>query len=197
MAFLEPVSLHGTLVRLDPLEVADEPGLSAASADGEIWRLGYTSVPEPGPAMAADIAFRLGLFELGTMLPFTARRVDTGEVIGATTFCNVDAPHRHVEIGYTWNARSAQRSGTNTESKLLLLTHAFDVLDCIAVEFRTHWLNQPSQRAIERLGARRDGVLRSHKIMADGTLRDTVVYSITAAEWPAIRLDLARKLAHR
>jgi RimJ/RimL family protein N-acetyltransferase len=128
------------------------------------------------------------------MLPFTARRNDSGAVIGMTSYLNVDAANRHVEIGATWNARSAQRTGTNTESKLLLLTHAFETLDCIAVEFRTHWLNQQSRTAIARLGAKQDGVLRSHQLAKDGTVRDTVVFSIIAGEWPAVRSELRRRL---
>ena len=129
------------------------------------------------------------------MVPFTARRNDTGAVIGMTTFMNIDAVNRRVEIGSTWTASSAQRSGTNTESKLLLLTHAFETQDCIAVEFRTHWLNQQSRAAIAKLGAKQDGVLRSHSLASDGTLRDTVVFSIIAIEWPAIRRELRRRLA--
>ena len=193
MAFLDPVALTGTLVRLDPLTHDDDEALGAAAADGELWRLGYTSVPRPED-MAADTEFRLGQHAAGTMLPFVTRRLDTGAVVGATTFCHVDARNRRVEIGYTWNARSVQRSGTNTDSKLLLLTHAFETLDCIAVELRTHFLNRQSRAAIERLGARQDGVLRHHQVMADGSLRDTVVYSITAPEWPAIRGELRRRL---
>ena len=128
-------------------------------------------------------------------MPFTVRLRKTGRVIGQTTYCNIEADHRRLEIGGTWNARSVQRTGTNTESKLLLLTHAFDQLGCIAVEFRTHWLNQQSRRAIEGLGAKQDGVLRNHRIMPDGTLRDTVVYSILEHEWPAIRNELQRRLS--
>ena len=133
----------------------------------------------------------------GTFLPFVARRLDTGTVIGMTTFLNVVPEHRRLEIGNTWNAVSAQRTGTNAESKLLLLGHAFDTLDCIAVEFRTHWLNQQSRRAIERLGAKHDGVLRNHRLMPDGSLRDTAVYSILPHEWPAIRAELQRRLRSR
>ena len=131
----------------------------------------------------------------GTLVPFTVRLRSTGRTIGMTTFCNFDPDNRRLEIGGTWNARAAKRTGTNTESKLLLLGHAFDQLDCIAVELRTHWLNHQSRRAIERLGAKQDGVLRSHKIMPDGTLLDTVVYSILQHEWPAVRNELRRRLA--
>jgi RimJ/RimL family protein N-acetyltransferase len=129
------------------------------------------------------------------MLPFTTRRKDSGAILGMTTFMNADPVNRRVEIGSTWNARSAQRTGTNTESKLLLLGHAFETLRCIAVEFRTHWLNQQSRAAIAHLGAKQDGVLRSHSLASDGTLRDTVVYSVIAIEWPAIRSELRRRLS--
>ncbi|SDP41381.1 Protein N-acetyltransferase, RimJ/RimL family [Nakamurella panacisegetis] len=197
MTFLQPVTLAGDLVTLEPLAPAHVDGLAAAAADGELWNLWYTSVPH-SEDMGAEIARRLDLQAEGVMLPFTARRNDTGAIIGMTTFMNVDAANRRVEIGSTWNAASAQRTGTNTESKLLLLHHAFDTLDCIAVEFRTHWLNQQSRAAIARLGAKQDGVLRSHSIARDGTLRDTLVFSIIAVEWPAIRSELRRRLAaHR
>jgi RimJ/RimL family protein N-acetyltransferase len=194
MPFLSPVTLSGDLVTLQPLSREHEDGLTAAAADGELWNLWYTSVPAPGQ-MGAEIDRRLSLQAAGSMLPFTARRNDTGAVIGMTTFMNVDAANRHVEIGSTWNARSAQRTGTNTESKLLLLAHAFDTLDCIAVEFRTHWLNHQSRTAIARLGAKQDGVLRSHQLAKDGTVRDTVVFSIIAGEWPAVRNELRLRLA--
>ena len=195
--FLQPISLTGEIVTLEPLAKEHHDGLVAAARDGELWNLWYTSVPRP-EAMAAEIDRRLDLQAGGSMLAFTARRNVDGAVIGMTTFMNADAVNRRVEIGSTWNARSAQRSGTNAESKLLLLTHAFETLDCIAVEFRTHWLNQQSRAAITRLGAKQDGVLRSHSLASDGTLRDTVVFSIIAIEWPAIRGELRRRLAvHR
>lgn len=194
MPFLEPVRLVGALVTLEPLSQDQHDGLVAAAADGQLWNLWYTSVPTP-ENMRAEIDRRLGLQRAGSMLPFTARRSDTGAVIGMTTYMNADAENRRVEIGSTWNARSAQRSGTNAESKLLLLTHAFEALDCIAVEFRTHWLNHQSRRAIDRLGAKQDGILRSHQRMPDGSLRDTVVFSITASEWPAVRSGLRYRLA--
>ena len=194
MAFLDPVTLAGDLVTLEPLRRDHHDALVAAACDGDLWTLWYTSVPRP-EGMAADIDRRLALAERGEMLPFATRRNDTGALIGATTYCNVDAENRRVEIGYTWNARSAHGSGTNAESKLLLLTHAFETLGCIAVEFRTHWMNQQSRAAIARLGAKQDGVLRSHKVMPDGSLRDTVVFSIVAAEWPAVRNELRRRLA--
>jgi len=197
VTFLEPVTLSGELVTLSPLVLDDHDELVAAASDGELWKLSYTSVPSP-QTMAAAIEQRLAWQAAGTMLPFTVRRAGDDQIIGMTTFCNADPVNRRVEIGYTWNAVSAQRSGTNTESKLLLLEHAFTTLDCIAVELRTHWLNQQSRRAIERLGAKQDGVLRNHIRMPDGTLRDTVVYSILPHEWPAIRTELQRRLAaHR
>ena len=194
MPFLSPTTLTGRLVTLEPLARDHHDGLVAAAADGQLWNLWYTSVPEPA-GMAAEIGRRLALQASGSMLPFTVRRNDTGVIIGMTTMMNVDAVNRRVEIGSTWNAASAQRTGTNTESKLLLLTHAFQSLQCIAVEFRTHWMNQQSRAAIARLGAKQDGVLRSHSLARDGTLRDTVVFSIIAVEWPAVRSELRRRLA--
>ncbi len=194
MTFLEPITLTGDLVTLEPLCTDQHDALVAAAEDGELWNLWYTSVPRP-EGMAAEIERRLALQAAGAMLPFTARRNDTGAAVGMTTFMNIDAANRRVEIGSTWNARSSHRTGTNTESKLLLLSHAFEKLDCIAVEFRTHWMNQQSRAAILRLGAKQDGVLRSHSIARDGTLRDTVVFSIIAMEWPAVRSELRRRLA--
>ncbi|MFI7586406.1 GNAT family N-acetyltransferase [Spongisporangium articulatum] len=193
MSFLQPVTLTGDLVRLEPLSHDHHDGLVQATRDGELWRLSYTSIPDPD-GMRAEIDRRLGLLEAGTMLPFTLLSA-AGTVLGMTTFMNVDAVNRRVEIGSTWNRRSTQRTGTNTESKLLLLGHAFETLGCIAVEFRTHWLNQQSRAAIARLGAKQDGVLRQHQRMPDGSFRDTVVFSIIDSEWPAIRTELRRRLA--
>ncbi len=193
---LGPVVLTGDLVTLEPLALDHHDALVEAARDGELWDLWYTSVPRP-EAMRGVLETRLAWQERGRMLPFVARRNADGRVIGMTTYCNVDAHSRRVEIGYTWNARSAQRTGTNTESKLLLLGHAFDVLDCIAVEFRTHWMNQQSRAAIARLGAKQDGVLRNHAVMPDGSLRDTVVFSVLPHEWPAVRNELRRRLAAR
>ena len=194
MTFLRPVTLVGDLVRLEPLSPDHHDGLVEAVRDGELWDLPYTSVPRPD-GMRAEIDRRLALQDAGTMLPFTARRAVTGQIIGMTTYMNVDAVNRRVEIGSTWNARSAQRTGTNTESKLLLLSHAFDELGCIAVELRTHVLNLQSRAAIARLGAQQDGILRNHAVLADGSLRDTVVFSVIASEWPAVRAGLRRRLA--
>lgn len=188
------MTLTGDLVRLEPTSPADAAGIAAAASDGELWNLWYTSVPRPED-VAAEIERRLELQVAGSMLPFTTRLAGTNQVIGLTSYMNIDPDAHRLEIGSTWNAASAQRTGTNTESKLLLLGHAFDVLDCIAVEFRTHWLNRQSRAAIERLGARLDGILRHHTRMRDGSLRDTAVYSITAPEWPAVRNELRRRLA--
>jgi RimJ/RimL family protein N-acetyltransferase len=147
--------------------------------------------------MRADIDSKLGQQAAGTMQPFAVRRLDTGAAVGVTTFCNVDADTPRLEIGYTWTAASAQRTGVNAESKLLLLGHAFDVLGCLAVEFRTHWHNAQSRAAIARLGAKQDGVLRNHRQQPDGSLRDTVVFSILDTEWPAVRSGLRHRLARR
>ncbi len=193
MAFLDPVTLRGERVTLEPLSSDHAQGLAAAARDGDLWRLWYTSVPAPD-GMRGEIDRRLGLHAAGSMLPFTVRRNDTDVVVGMTTFLNVDADTRRVEIGSTWLARSAQRTGLNAEAKLLLLTHAFDVLQCVAVEFRTHWHNVQSRDAIARLGAKQDGVLRNHQRMPDGSLRDTVVFSIVEAEWPAVRSGLRHRL---
>jgi RimJ/RimL family protein N-acetyltransferase len=164
-------------------------------SDGELWRLWFTSVPTP-EAMGEEIERRLELQAQGSMLPWTVLD-GTGRIVGMTTYMNIAAEHRHVEIGSTWYAQRAQRTALNTQCKRLLLAHAFEGLDCIAVEFRTHRLNARSRSAIERLGAQLDGILRSHQIARDGTLRDTAVYSITAAEWPAVMLRLDRFLEDR
>lgn len=194
MTFLAPVTLAGSLTTLEPLSHEHHDGLVEAARDGELWNLWYTSIPRPG-AMRAEIGRRLELQARGSMLPFAARRNDTSQIFGMTTYMNVDETNRRVEIGSTWSAKSAQRTGMNTESKLLLLTHAFDQLQCIAVEFRTHWMNQQSRTAIALLGAKQDGVLRNHQRLADGSLRDTVVFSIIESEWPAVRNELQRRLA--
>jgi len=188
MAWPNPVTLEGTHARLEPLSAAHHDGLVEAVRDGELWRLWYTSVPAP-EGMAAEIERRLGLQAAGSMLPFTVLDAD-GRICGITTYMNVDAANRRVEIGSTWYARRVQRTPLNTEGKRMLLAHAFEALDCIAVEFRTGFFNQPSRRAIERLGAKLDGILRSHQRYDNGTLRDTCVYSIVAAEWPAVRAHL-------
>jgi N-acetyltransferase len=186
--WLAPVRLKGAHCALEPLAAAHHDGLVEAASDGELWKLWYTAVPGP-LGMQAEIERRLELQARGAMLPFTTFDA-VGRIVGMTTYMNVDAVHCRVEIGSTWTARRMQRTAFNTECKLLLLTHAFESLRCIAVEFRTHYFNQQSRRAIERLGARLDGVLRNHQRSADGTLRDTCVYSVTAPEWPTVRTHL-------
>lgn len=193
MPFIEPITLNGRLVALEPLAPGHANGLIDAARDGELWKLWYTSVPQP-ERMAAEIERRLDLQAKASMLPFAIRRNDSGALCGMTTYMNVDATHRRVEIGSTWYAKSAQRTGINTEAKLLLLTHAFESLQCIAVEFRTHWMNHQSRDAIARLGAKQDGVLRSHMRMPDGSLRDTVVFSIIEPEWRTVKRHLQHKL---
>jgi len=188
MAFLQPVTLKGTHASLVPLAPEHLAGLQEATRDGELSSLWYTAVPSP-EGMAAEIERRLGLLAKDSMLPFTVLDAE-GRVAGMTTYMNVDGANRRVEIGSTWYARRVQRSALNTECKLMLLTHAFDTLNCIAVEFRTHRLNTQSRRAIERLGAQLDGMLRSHQISPNGSYRDTAVYSIIAAEWPTVRAHL-------
>ncbi|KZY31168.1 amino acid acetyltransferase, partial [Roseovarius sp. HI0049] len=162
----------------------------AASGLEGLW---YTKIPSP-EGVPAEIDRRLALQAKGSMLPFTLL-TPSGRAVGMTTYMNIDAANRRVEIGSTWISPETQRTGLNTEAKLLLLAHAFDTLDCIAVEFRTHAMNHQSRRAIERLGAKQDGLLRSHAIMANGTLRDTAVYSILPHEWPAVRANLTARLA--
>ena len=193
MSWPAPVTLEGTHATLVPLAIEHEAGLVDAARDGELWKLWYTSVPSPD-AMRADIERRLGLQARGSMLPFTVIDAD-GRIAGETTYMNIDAANKRVEIGSTWYASRVQRSPLNTECKRMLLSHAFDTLGCIAVEFRTHRLNTQSRRAIERVGAQLDGILRAHTRTADGLLRDTAVYSITAAEWPTIQQHLAWQLA--
>jgi len=189
MPWLEPVVLTGADVRLEPLALEHHDALVSAVRDGELWNLWYTSIPAPDQ-MRAEIERRLDLQAMGTMLPFTVRESTAGKVVGMTTCLNADAANRHLEIGATWYSRSVQRSGLNTQCKLLLLSHAFEQLDCIAVEFRTHYFNRQSRQAIERLGAKLDGVLRSHQIAPNGSLRDTCAYSIVASEWPAVKAHL-------
>jgi N-acetyltransferase len=192
MPWLEPVTLRGAHARLEPLSPDHCGGLVEAVNDGELWKLWYTFVPT-AEGMSKEIDRRLGLQKAGSMLPFTVFDAD-GAIAGMTTYTNVDPPNRRVEIGSTWYARRVQRSALNTQCKLLLLTHAFEALDCIAVEFRTHFFNQQSRRGIERLGAKQDGILRNHQIAPNGTLRDTVVYSIIAAEWPTVKAHLNYQL---
>jgi RimJ/RimL family protein N-acetyltransferase len=193
MSWLAPVVLAGPHARLVPLAHEHAEGLREAVRDGELWRLWFTNVPAPED-MDREIERRLGLQAQGSMLPWTVFDAD-GRIVGMTTYMNVEVAHRHVEIGSTWYAERVQRTALNTQCKRLLLAHAFESLDCIAVELRTHRLNTRSRHAIERIGAQLDGVLRSHQIARDGSLRDTAVYSIIAAEWPTVRAELDRMLA--
>jgi RimJ/RimL family protein N-acetyltransferase len=191
-AWLAPLTLAGRHATLVPLDPSHADALAAATREGELWRLWYTFIPPP-ERMAAEIERRLALQAQGSMLPFTVLD-PAGTPVGMTTYMNVDATHKRVEIGSTWYARRVQRSGLNSECKLMLLGHAFEALGCIAVEFRTHRFNQQSRRGIERLGAQLDGILRNHQRMPDGTLRDTCVYSITADEWPTVKTHLRWQL---
>jgi N-acetyltransferase len=189
-AWPAPVDLSGPHAALRPLAKEHHDALCDAARDGELWKLWYTSVPSP-EGMHAEIERRLSL---SNMRPFTVFDA-AGRVVGMTTYMHTDEVNKRVEIGSTWYARSAQRTPLNTQCKRLLLAHAFDALDCIAVEFRTHRLNTQSRRAIERLGAQLDGILRAHSVASDGSIRDSAVYSITAAEWPAVRSHLDWQLA--
>src|ERR1700761_5643558 len=192
MPFLEPVTLRGEHARLEPLSHDHTDGLTEAARDGDLWKLWYTAIPR-AEDMAKEIDRRLALQKSGSMLPWTVFDAD-GKIAGMTTYMNVDAANRRVEIGSTWYAKRVQRSAVNTQCKLLLLTHAFEKIDCIAVEFRTHFFNQQSRRGIERLGAKQDGILRNHVIAPNGTLRDTVVFSIIAGEWPTAKAHLTFQL---
>jgi RimJ/RimL family protein N-acetyltransferase len=192
MSFTQDTTLRGQHASLVPLTAVHHDDLVEAVRDGELWKLWYTSIPTP-EGMAAEIERRLGLQKVGSMLPFAVLDA-SGKAVGMTTFMNIDAANRRVEIGSTWYRTAVQRSPLNTECKRLLLGHAFETLDCIAVEFRTHFFNHQSRRGIERLGAKLDGVLRSHQINrhpdAQGALRDTCVYSIVASEWPTVKAHL-------
>ena len=192
MPWPDPITLSGRHARLVPLAAEHSVALSDAVRDGELWKLWYTAVPSP-EGMQAEIARRIALQAAGSMLPFTVLDA-AGTPVGMTTYMNIDAAHKRVEIGSTWYAKRVQRTMLNTECKLLLLGHAFDALDCIAVEFRTHRFNQQSRRGIERLGAQLDGILRNHQRAGNGTLRDTCVYSITAGEWPTVQTHLRWQL---
>jgi len=183
------VTLTGSHVEVVPLDPGHGADLAEAASDGDLHRLWYTTIPAPAD-VPAEIARRLELRTKGSMLPFAIIQRTTQKAVGMTTYMNIDAPNRRLEIGSTWYRASVQRSPLNTECKLLMLTHAFEDLACIAVEFRTHVINLQSRRAIERLGAKPDGILRAHMIMANGTIRDTAVYSITASDWPTVKANL-------
>jgi RimJ/RimL family protein N-acetyltransferase len=189
MNWLTPLTLSGKYARLEPLSHERHDELVEAVKDGELWKLWYTFIPGPD-RMREDIDQRLRQQEQGSMLPFTVIDTGTDRAVGMTTFMNADAANKRVEIGSTWYRTQVQRTPLNTECKLMLLQHAFESLGCIAVEFRTHFFNTASRRAIERVGAKLDGILRNHRFSADGTLRDTCVYSVIATEWPTVKAHL-------
>lgn len=184
--------LAGRHVRLEPLQAGHVAGLREAAADGELWNRWYTSVPKP-EAMAAYVDAALGQQATGTMLPFVVRDA-RGAIVGTTRYYDADPATPRLQIGYTWYATRVQRTGLNTEAKLLLLAHAFEALGCIAVGFQTSWFNTASRAAIARLGAKQDGVIRNHLRHADGSIRDTVTFSIIDTEWPAVERHLHARL---
>ena len=188
-----PITLEGHGVRLEPLGVQHEAGLAAAASDGKLWELWFTSVPEPRET-AKYIADALAGQSAGHMLPWAVREMGSGEIVGTTRYHDVVAAIDRVEIGWTWYAARWQKSHVNTTCKLLLLTHAFETLGCAVVGLRTDNFNFASQRAIEALGAKRDGVLRHHQVRRDGTVRDSVMYSILATEWSDVKRHLALRL---
>lgn len=194
MTWLTPVTLRNEHVTLEPLERRHESELIDAARDGELWNLWYTNVPSP-ETMGAEIDRRMELQAAGSMLPFAVIEPASGKAVGITTYMAADAANKRLEIGYTWYRKSVQRTPLNTSCKLLLLTQAFEKLDCMAVEFRTHFFNHASRRGIERLGAKLDGILRNHQISRNGTIRDTCVYSIIATEWPVVKGNLAWQLS--
>ncbi len=191
---INPVTLEGKHVRLEPLSPAHEEALIAAAADGELWNSIVTVVPTPD-TMAGYISAALHAQAQGRELPFAIRRKSTGTIVGTTRFYFIEREYRTAEVGYTWLAASAQRSEVNTESKLLLLTHAFDHWQCIRVALVTDILNQQSQRAILRLGAKQEGILRNHMLMPDGRYRDSVLFSVIESEWPEVKVRLKARLA--
>jgi RimJ/RimL family protein N-acetyltransferase len=194
MAWLEPTTLRGSFAVLEPLAPEHRDDLMEAVKDGELWKLWYTFIPEPA-RVDSEIERRLDLQLKGSMLPFAVIDLATQQAVGMTTYMNIDSNNRRVEIGSTWYRKRVQRTAINTECKLMLLAHAFENLGCIAVEFRTHFFNETSKRGIERLGAKMDGILRNHMISANGTLRDTCVYSIIESEWPTVKTHLQFNLS--
>ncbi|MDN5205264.1 GNAT family protein [Fulvivirgaceae bacterium BMA10] len=191
--WISTIELEGTQVKLVPLNTLHKEGLLRAAADGKLWELWYTSVPSKSN-IDNYIDNALGNQNMGTALPFTIIDKSSDEIIGSTRYCNVSCDHRRLEIGYTWYAKKHQRTGVNTECKYLLLKHAFEDLNCISVQFRTNWYNLQSRRAIERLGAKQDGVLRNHQLNPDGSMRDTVVFSIIEQEWQGVKKLLEYKM---
>lgn len=191
--WIQPITLTGEHVVLEPLSLEHLAGIQEAVKDGELWKLWFTSIPSP-EAAEAYIQTALDMRENAGAMPFVVCEKGTGKIIGSTRYFNVDEVNQRLEIGYTWYAESYQRTAVNTECKYLLLSHAFEKLEAIAVEFRTHWHNHKSRAAIARLGAKQDGVLRNHTKSADGLYRDTVVFSIINLEWPVVKKSLEFKL---
>jgi len=193
MRWLEPITLKGTIVTLVPLEIDHIEPLQAAVMDGELWKLWFAGVPSPG--QMENYVFNAVEDAKKGNIAFAVELNKTDRIVGTTRFYNVDEINKRPMLGYTWYAKSACKTGVNTESKLLLLQHVFEQKDAIAVEFRTHYFNQVSRTAIERLGAKQDGILRSHQRMPDGSIRDTVVYSLLQHEWPSVKNNLLTKLS--
>lgn len=191
--WLTDIELPGKLIKLVPLQYNHKEDLLKAASDGNLWELWYTSVPSKD---TIDNYLKEAFLqkEAQSSLPFAVWHNETKQIIGCTRFCNAEPPHKRLEIGYTWYAKRYQKTGINTEAKFLLLQHAFESLQCIAVEFRTNWYNINSRNAIARLGARQDGILRNHRLNKDGTYRDTVVFSITNQEWHSVKKSLAYKM---
>ena len=192
----KPIVLERDGIRLEPLSVSHADGLATAAGDGELWNLWFTAVPEPDKVRHYVDAALKGLLE-GQMLPWVVRELATGAIVGSTRYHDIVPALDRVEIGYTWYAKSRQRSAVNTTCKLLLLAHAFDTLGCKVVGLRTDNFNFASQKAIEALGAKKDGVLRHHQARTDGTVRDSVMYSILKSEWPDVRRHLELRLTRR
>ncbi len=195
-AFADTPVLEHARVRLEPLALSHAADLSAAVADGELWRTWYTRIPSP-EHMADEIQLRMSRHAAGELAPWAVIDTARGAAVGMTTYLHLDPRNRRLEIGSTWLGRAAQGTGVNPAAKLLLLERAFEELGCVAVEFRTHWHNHQSRAAIARLGAKQDGVLRNHTVWTDGTLRDTVVFSIIENEWPTVRTALTHRLTGR
>ncbi|HBF06819.1 MAG: GNAT family N-acetyltransferase [Gammaproteobacteria bacterium] len=191
--WLEDVALESTHVKLMPLVADHADQLVAAASDGDLWSLWYTSVPNQD-SVESYIAFALDQKSKGLSLPFVVIDKNTNNVIGTTRYCNADTTNHRVEIGYTWYAKSYQRTSINTECKMLLLQHAFEKIAAIAFEFRTSWFNYPSREAIARLGAKQDGILRQHQKLPNGSYRDTVVFSILDSEWAGVKVNLEYRL---
>ncbi|MDQ5893802.1 MAG: N-acetyltransferase [Actinomycetota bacterium] len=193
-SFVQAPTLENQLVRLEQLDSTQESDLARVAAEGDLWRTWYTHVPAP-KEVEAEIQRRLALQRAGEMAPWGIVDPTTDRVVGMTTYMNIDEENRRLEIGSTWMATTAQGTGINPAAKLLLMTRAFEVLDCIAVEFRTHFHNWQSREAIARLGARQDGILRNHMLWRDGTIRDTVVFSVLDSEWSTVKLGLEERLS--